>query len=165
MPAGQPTKYKPEYCDKLIEHMSKGLSYQSFPALLDTCLKTVYNWEKEHPEFLQAKVIGRQKQQLFYEDLGAKASTGKVKNFNATAFVWMSKNMLGWRDRQDIELSGKDGGPIKSVAMNINADAQSLTDKELRDAVIKIIQGESANDTTNERTITSGVSDSLRLPG
>ena len=29
-PVGRPTKYKPEYCEMLIEHMSEGLSFESF---------------------------------------------------------------------------------------------------------------------------------------
>jgi hypothetical protein len=31
---------------------------------------------------------------------------------NSTAFIWMTKNLLKWRDRSDIEISGKEGGPI-----------------------------------------------------
>lgn len=160
MPAGRPSKFKPEYCSKLINHMSGGLSYQSFPAVVDTCIKTLYEWEQSYPEFLHAKNIGRQKQQLYFEETGRRAIEGGIKDFNATAFVWMSKNMLGWRDKQDIEISGKDGGPIKTIAMNINADAQSLTDGELRNAVLKAIANKQ-EDTHDqiERTAPSRISD------
>ena len=31
---------------------------------------------------------------------------------NATALVWVTKNILGWKDKTEINLTGKDGGPI-----------------------------------------------------
>lgn len=44
--------------------------------------------------------------QVMYEREYESATPGQ------TTFVWMTKNILKWRDRHDIELSGKDGGPI-----------------------------------------------------
>lgn len=29
-----------------------------------------------------------------------------------STFIFMTKNMLGWKDRKDVELTGKDGGPV-----------------------------------------------------
>lgn len=134
---GRPTKYKPEYCDMLIEHMSQGLSYETFAAVLSVSLDSLYEWEHKHPLFSEAKKEGRQKQRMTFEKIGMNAALGKIKDFNATAYVWLSKNMLGWRDKQDIEISGKDGGPIQTHTTS--QEAKHLTDAELKKRLRSIL--------------------------
>lgn len=53
--AGQPTKYKPEYCQLVIDHMSRGLSFESFAGVVGTCKQTIYSWMAKYPEFLDAR--------------------------------------------------------------------------------------------------------------
>lgn len=35
-----------------------------------------------------------------------------------SAYIFLTKNLLGWRDKKDIEVAGKDGGPIKFADMS-----------------------------------------------
>lgn len=123
MPAGQPTKYKPNYCDMLIEHMSQGFSFSSFAAIVNCCDATLDNWANANPEFLAAKKIGRIKQRFVYEKMGIEATRGQIQNFNATAFVWMTKNMLGWRDQRDQPVDPHQGTSDEEVE-------KQLEDKE-----------------------------------
>lgn len=106
-PGGRPSKYKPEFCQSLVEHMSKGLSYESFAGEVGVCDDTLREWEKKHLEFSVSKKTGRIKQRAFYEKLGIKAAMGLISGFNSTAYIWLTKNMLGWRDKSDIEVHGK----------------------------------------------------------
>lgn len=99
---GRPSKYKPEYCEQLIEHMKEGLGYEIFAAVIGVCDDTLREWEKKHPDFSVAKKRGRALQAIWWHKLGRAASAGKVEGFNATAFVWCTKNMLGWRDKHEI---------------------------------------------------------------
>lgn len=112
MPAGRPPKYRKEFCQKLIEHMKGGLSFKTFGAEIDVAEDTLHDWCKKHKEFSESKNKGRALQEQFYEKFGRGAMAGKVPGFNATAFIWMTKNMLRWRDRH--EITGSDGGPIES---------------------------------------------------
>ena len=34
--------------------------------------------------------------------MGRAATAGQVKGFNPTAYVWMTKNILGWSDRLEV---------------------------------------------------------------
>jgi hypothetical protein len=52
------TQYKKEYCEKLIDHMKQGYSFESFGAEAHCSRKTLYNWMDENKEFAEAKVIG-----------------------------------------------------------------------------------------------------------
>lgn len=69
-PGGAPTKYKPEYDMKLIQHMAKGMSFQSFGAEVDVSAATLYEWKKANASFNDAYGIGYEKYRSFWERLG-----------------------------------------------------------------------------------------------
>lgn len=110
-PGGRPTKYDPMFCEMIIDHMKQGMSLRSFGATAGCNVDTLYEWAKTHPEFSDAIKTGRQLQEQFWEKTGIAAAHGKIPGFSGTAFVWMTKNMLGWRDR--VELSGDQNRPIQ----------------------------------------------------
>lgn len=113
MPAGRPTKYKPEYCDLVIEHMAKGLSKESFAGVVGVDKVTVYNWIDAQEAFFNAVKRGEELSRLFWEELGRKGAMGSDE-FNATAWIFNIKNRFrdDWVDRR--EHTGAGGGPIKT---------------------------------------------------
>jgi transposase len=96
---GRPTKFKPEYCNMLIKHMSEGLSFKSFAGLVNVNLDTLYNWEQLFPEFSESKEIGLQKARYFWEVVGRQGAVGKIKGFNAASYCFNMKNRFKWSDR------------------------------------------------------------------
>ena len=102
---GRPTKYKEEYCEMLTAHMAEGFSYSSFAAVINVNDDSLREWEKRHPRFSVAKKEGRKKQEFFYEKLFKKGALGGIPNFNSTAAIWLSKNMIGWRDKIETEVT------------------------------------------------------------
>lgn len=96
----QPTKYKPEYCELLIKHMGQGLSFRSFAGEVSCGIRTIYDWCDKYPEFKSAKEIAVAKCELYYNRLGLDATVGTVDKFNATAYVWLTKNILKWTDKE-----------------------------------------------------------------
>lgn len=97
---GQPTKYKPEYCQRLIEHMEKGFSYETFGADLNVSKQTVYDWEI-HPEFLDAKRRAFAKCQQWWEEKAAEYLVSEPKGATLNTGVWIfnMKNRFRWTDR------------------------------------------------------------------
>lgn len=115
-PGGRPTKYQPAYCEQLVEHMSEGASLLSFAAEIDVDRSTLTEWAKVHPEFSTAVTRGKAKCAAWWERIGRNlAMTGEG---NATLVVFGLKNMGAeeWADRQSLEHTGKDGGPIQTEA-------------------------------------------------
>lgn len=130
--AGAPSKYKPEYCEKLIEHMSKGYSFDSFGAVVDVCEDTLYEWKKVHLAFSDSYKKGRTLSLYEWEKMGIHATQGKpflyrrkvsskgsdgsiiIKEveeqgaFNATTWIFNMKNRFGWKDRKDFTTNDKD---------------------------------------------------------
>jgi len=45
----------------LVEHMSKGHSFESFGAVVNVGRKTLYDWADNNPEFKEAKELGDEK--------------------------------------------------------------------------------------------------------
>lgn len=107
MARGFPTKYKPEYCDELIEYMACGMSFDSFAGKVGVNIATVYDWAEANEEFFEAKKIGFAKCKDFWEKVGIKGVTGKIDGFNVAAYIFNMKNRFGWRDKVDIDITGK----------------------------------------------------------
>jgi len=97
---GRPTKYKPEYCMALINHCKQGYSYESFSGTIGVALQTLYDWEKAHQDFLEAKKVARTLQRKELETIGLLQARGdpKVKGGSAATLIFFMKNCLGWQD-------------------------------------------------------------------
>ena len=93
MTAGRISDYDPRYCEMLIEHMEKGLTFESFAAVPGVTFRTLYNWEKKHPEFFHAREIGLAKSLLWWEQSSMAAAYGKTKNrANAGLIMFHMRN-------------------------------------------------------------------------
>ena len=130
MPAGRPTKYKKEYCQKAEEFLSQGYSQEAFAGQLGITEQTLYNWLDKHPAFFESVKKGVAVGRKFWEEMGIDRARGKIDGFNSAAWIFNMKNRHGWRDKQ--EVSGPDGGPIKTeskvlevVGVRSNADRDS----------------------------------------
>lgn len=103
-PVGRPSKYKPEYCEMLVEHMENGLSFESFAGTIDVSREVLYDWEKVHEEFLHAKKRGFAKCQLWWEKAGNAGLWGnKDGTFNTGVWVFSMKNRFKWNDKVEVE--------------------------------------------------------------
>jgi len=110
MPAGRPTKYKPEYCEIAEATLAEGFSQAVLAGRLDVDEHTIIEWKKEHPEFSSSVKRGAFKGQEMWEGLGMAGAKGMVYGFNAASWVFNMKNRFGWRDKQ--EVTGAEGGAV-----------------------------------------------------
>ena len=105
---GRPTKYKPEYCQAIIDYFDVPMFdaagkantppyLMNFAQSIGINTDTLYEWKAKHPEFSEAYSIAQEKQKQI---VMSHALTG---GYNAS-FAWrMMMNMFGWRERQDID--------------------------------------------------------------
>jgi hypothetical protein len=114
------SKYDPDYCKELKEHMAKGGSVESFAGSIGVSKKTIYNWAEKFPEFGEAKAIGEMLSYKWWFDAGQAGlyMGGKENPFNTTVWIFAMKNRFGWRDKQpDEEEDGGKGKSLPPVAM------------------------------------------------
>lgn len=106
--SGRPSKYKPEYCEMLLDHMEGGLSFRSFAGAVRVNFDTVYEWAKKHEEFSDAKRQGEALEELFLEKTGRAGMLGKLKGFNPATYIFTRKNKSGWSDKTEVKQEIKD---------------------------------------------------------
>lgn len=112
MALGRPTKYLPEYCDLVIEHCSKGYSFDSFAGLVKVNQDTIYEWAKVYPDFSEAKAVALEAARLHWEKLSIeglptestfddKGRIVKQTTIPASVWVFSMKNRFSreWSDR------------------------------------------------------------------
>lgn len=97
--------YKDEYCQMLIDHMSKGFSFESFGGIVNCSSRTLENWTQAHDEFLEAKQIGLQKGLVFLEDLLFKAIKDKNMNYGPIIFALKTRFYKMYGDKSKLELN------------------------------------------------------------
>lgn len=107
MPAGRPTDYSEEFCDRVIELGAQGCSIAEMAADLGCVRQTINNWKKEHPEFLAAFQRALQLSEAWWEKEGRTS----LHDPTIQTGLWYAnmKNRFGWSDKQDTKLSGEVG--------------------------------------------------------
>ena len=146
-PAGRPSTYKPEMCEQLIEAMATGLSAEAAAAKIGISARCVFEWQKVHPEFLQAVQEGRHRAMLFWETLAIDVARGKPGNGQMISLALKNRSRAasGWyHDIQKTELTGADGGAIQTeVRTTIDATALAPEARAALRAAILAAQGAS----------------------
>ena len=126
-PVGRPTAYRPEMCEQLIEAMAGGLSAEAGAARIGISARSLYEWQQQHPEFLQAVQEGRHQALLFWEQRAIAVAHGKPGNAQLITLALKNRSRAasGWHhDIQKTELTGADGGAIQTeVKTTIDATA------------------------------------------
>jgi len=134
-PGGAPTKYKKAFCKELIDFfdiepyiekqrtiMSKGKPItidmeiaNDWPTLAKFCTTigvhrdTLQEWAKKHPEFSVAIKKAKEYQESILVTNGLKGL------YNPGFAIFAAKNVIGWKDRQ--EITGDATAPIRMIVV------------------------------------------------
>lgn len=147
-PGGRPTKYDPNLLPQIEKICTLyGSTDQQLAQFLEVDVTTIDEWKIAYPEFFRVLKNGKRK----YDDANVEASLAKrASGFmrtverlhegvpvacleevppDTTACIFWLKNRQSkdWRDKQEHELSGKDGAPITPI---INISVGSLGAKD-----------------------------------
>lgn len=142
---GRPTLFKEEYTQKLIDYFGSVTAYTQYPHLdeegnvvgmknvpnlfptlarfatmLGVSRDTLHEWSKatnedgtlKHPDFSDAYKRAKDYQEALLSE-GTLAGA-----YNPTFAIFTAKNVLGWRDKTEQEITGADGQPLVN-AVNI----------------------------------------------
>lgn len=120
MERGRPSKYKPEMIDTVIGLMSEGASKYEVAAEIGIHYDTLTQWQNpESPQYIKdfsdAIKKGESLSRAWWERNGRKNLENK--EFNYTGWYMNMKNRFKWADKQEVEHTGRDGGPIVSKTL------------------------------------------------
>ena len=109
-PIGRPSKYRPEYCEQLIDFMAEGYSFEAFAGKIRVNQDTLHEWVKRHPDFSEAKKIAWSVSRLYLDKAFVEGlwNTKDGPTLNNTTWIFAMKNRFGWRDRVEHRESAKD---------------------------------------------------------
>lgn len=115
MPAGRPTRYSLDMCDKVIEIGKEGGSMVAMAVGLGITRQTMYTWMQMHPEFLDSVTRAREEAQVWWEQ------QGKIGLFadKFNAMVW--KKTVEARFPDDYRSSDR---------LDIGAAGESMTEED-----------------------------------
>jgi len=137
------SKYDPDYCRDLIEHMASGCSYATFGATIAVRFKTMKAWEKTHPEWAQAVELGQLTLMYTWEKIIIGQAQGTIKGLPATT-IFALKNYFPEKFKENMALQGSgntivvfdSGVPIKTVETTANPHKKN----DIEDANFKQIE-------------------------
>lgn len=130
MAGGRPTKYKPEYNVQVEKLCKLGATDIEIADFFEVDLATVNNWKKSEPQFFESikrgKIVADTEvaNSLYNRAKGYEYNTVKVFQFQGepvivpvtehvvpdtgAAMAWLkNRRPKDWRDRQEVEHSGK----------------------------------------------------------
>jgi hypothetical protein len=82
--------------------MEGGLSFESFAGAIDVWKSTLYEWEKQFPEFSDAKKRGEAKRVLWFEKQGQKLIMSGGGTGSASAWIFSMKAQADWSETINI---------------------------------------------------------------
>lgn len=126
LPAGRPSTYKPEYCEKIIDAAAQGKHIAGMMMAINVKSKeTWYEWKKKYPEFNSAvefatNVVSK----AFYEEVGLRGMMGEIEKFNATTWATVMNNKF-----KDEYSRGPNGAGTEITINTVNYSSEEMTQK------------------------------------
>ncbi len=136
MARGRPSSYKPEYAEQAYKLCLLGAKDTEMADFFGVAESTFNLWKKEHKEFSESLKRGKlyadanMAQSLYHRGMGYSHPEDKIFNDNGVPLVvptikhyppdtaagifWLKNRQKDkWRDKQETEITGKDGGPFE----------------------------------------------------
>lgn len=141
---GRPSEYRDEYAEQARKLCLLGSTDEELADFFGVVPQTIYNWQASHPEFLESIKRGKMMadaevaDRLYRRALGYEHEAVKIFQFQGApvevpyteiyppdtqaASLWLrNRQPKKWRDKQDVELTGKDGGPVEVTRVELVA--------------------------------------------
>lgn len=135
-PVGRPTKYKPEYCERVIALGKEGYSYAEIAADLEVDKASLFDWARAHEDFSTALRAAKTYEQAWFE----REARSNMKNRDFNANLWYrsaaSRFREDYTERKETQLTGANGGAVQVESKSVDTDALS---QEQRDALRDLI--------------------------
>lgn len=112
---GRPSKYKPEYCQTVIDIMSQGKSMAAVAAEIGVGVNRLTGWCEDHEEFRKACDAGRALALRWWENLATMVATGQhekhevFKKANAGMIMFLMSRRFQEYYNKSAALIAKDG--------------------------------------------------------
>lgn len=115
---GRPSKYKPEYCERMLEMAAEGCGMAEYAAEFGIDRATLFDWRDQHEEFSTALTRAKILEQAWFE----REARLNMKNKDFNANLWFRSALSRFREdyaeRKITEVSGPGGSPMQVEAVS-----------------------------------------------
>lgn len=118
MPAGRPSTYKPEYCEKIVALGEQGKFEAAWCVACNVSSKqTLHEWKEKYPEFGEAFARARLACESWWDNQTQTTAATNEGNGNLIKFI--QATAFGKRETTEVinTMQGVDGSPIKTETM------------------------------------------------
>jgi len=154
---GRPTSYQASHVDSAFKLALLGATDVEIAGCWGISIETFYLWQRKHPKLVQSLQRGKIEAdatvaqslykrangyshpaiKMFYDkDVGAVIKEAYVEHYppdTGSAIFWLKNRQRGkWRDRQELEHTGANGGPIANSTTIGIADLAPEQREQLR---------------------------------
>lgn len=100
-PGGRPSKYKPKYCQEIIDCGKRGDTLVHFANSILVTKQTLHEWASVHPEFYDALSISKSLNEEYWLNLAKNRGNG-ITNGSDTIIKYMLSASHGYREKTDV---------------------------------------------------------------
>lgn len=125
-----------------------GMPQIDIAASVDISVGTLRKHYAEEISIAAAEANAKVAQTLF------KTATDQNHKSHVTAAIFWLKTRAGWTERNAVEHSGPNGGPIETTSRDVSANLASLSDEELAEykrLTKKVVEGETEGSNDADR--------------
>lgn len=149
MTAGRPSKYNEDYARQAEKLCLLGATDQELADFFEVDVRTIYRWKGDYPDFCHALKIAKEQadsrveRSLYQQAIGYEQDEVKIfmpagaekpvyaefrakvaPNVTAAIFWLKNRKSAEWRDKQQTEITGANGGPLQTVSKFTLADLE-----------------------------------------
>lgn len=134
---GAPIKYRPEYCEEIVEFCAQGFSLTAFAGKIRVARSTIQEWCKNFPEFGDACQAAKAAAAFKWEERAGRVGENGGGPGTAQIVIFNLRNFASddFKDKVSHEHSGPDGQPMRTITT-------AMTAKEAADAYAATIDDE-----------------------
>lgn len=156
--AGRPSKFQDAFVEQAKKLAALGATDREIAEFFEVSEAALYRWRHEYPAFREALKVGKEaaddrvESALYRRAIGYTHDAVKIFQYqgdevvvpyqehvapDTTACIFWLKNRRKseWRDRQEHEVTGKDGGPVQTE------DVSLLTPTERQQRLAALLAG------------------------
>lgn len=156
---GRPSKYQPAFAEQALKLCKLGATDKDLAEFFDVADSTISLWKNEQPAFSESLKAGKDaldsqvERSLFHRAMGYDHPEVHISNYQGVitetpltkryppdttaAIFWLKNRQPGrWRETKAIELTGPNGGPVRTLTATMTPEEAARAYKEAMNAVL-----------------------------
>lgn len=111
-----PSKYRAEFCKQAKRLCLLGATDQEMADFFEVAVTNLREWFNRHPQFGAAVRAGKMAADM---NVATSLYRNAIRGNVMAQMYWLNnRRRLNWRQRQDIEVTGANGGPVEVTSLS-----------------------------------------------